>query len=162
MLPPSLTRQETKLKVPSIKFAEPVIVVKYAQNNIVHIDIETPICFIKFEIHIGSNKIHDVSSRVESKETYTNSTEAIKWIDALIAMSQNDISVKIDGLEIKSNNTNKLAIAEYKKVKAYYSIIRDIESDTDVAFTTYNQYSEANYLNALIPVSLPHWERIQT
>ena len=42
-----------------------------------------------------------------------------------------------------------IAIAEYKKVKAYYSIIRDIESDTDVAFTKYNQYSEANYLNAL-------------
>ena len=146
---PKYDKRETKLKVPSIKFAEPVIVVKYVQNNIIYVNIETPICFINFEIHMGNNKIHDVSSRVESKETYTNSTEAIKWIDALIAMSKNGISVRIDGLEIKSNNTNKRAIAEYKKVKAYYSIIRDIESDTDVAFTTYNQYSEANYLNAL-------------
>ena len=146
---PAFDKHETKLKVPSIKFAEPVILVRYAQKNVVHVDIETPICFIKFEIHMGNNRAHDVSSRVESKDTYTNNTEAIKWIDALIAMSKNGNTVKIDGLEIKSNSTNKRAIAEYKKVKAYYSIIRDIENDTEVTFTTYNQYSEKNYLNAL-------------
>lgn len=146
---PKFEKKETKLKVPSIKFAEPVIVVKYAENNILHIDIETPICYIKFEIHFGSNRIHDVSLRVESKDTYTNNTDALKWIDALIAMSKIDQSVKIDGIEIKSNNTNKRAIADYKKIKEYYSTIRDIENDTDVTFTMYNQYSEANYINAL-------------
>lgn len=146
---PVINTHETKLKMPSIKFAEKVIVVKYAHNNIAHIDIETPICYIKFEIHISNNKIQDVSSRVESKDTYTNNTEALKWIDALIAMSQDGQFIKLDGIEFKSNNTNNRAIAEYKKVKEYYSTIRDIENDTDVTFATYNQYSELNYINAL-------------
>lgn len=146
---PQIDKHETKLKVPSIKFAEPVIVVKYAHNNIVNIEIETPICFIKFEIHVSNNKIQDVSSRVESKDTYTNNTDALKWIEALIAMSKKRQCIKIDGLEFTSNNTNKRAISEYKKIKEYYSIIRDIENDTDVTFTTYNQYSELNYINAL-------------
>ena len=146
---PVIDKHETKLKVPSIKFAEPVIVVKYSHNNIAHIDIETPICFIKIEIHIGNNKIFDVSSRIESKDTYTNNTDALKWIEALIAMSVNGQSIKIDGIELKSNNTDKRAIADYQKAKEYYSIIRDIENDTDVSFATYNQYTETNYLNAL-------------
>lgn len=146
---PVIKKQETKLKMPAKKFAEPVIVVKYAHNNIAHIDVETPICYIKFELHISNNKIQDVSSKVESKDTYANNTEALKWIDALIAMSKKGQCVKIDGLEFKNNNTNRQAIAEYKKVKDYYSIISDLENDTDVTFTTYNQYSESNYINAL-------------
>lgn len=146
---PMIDKHESKLKIPSIKFAEPVVVVKYAHNNIVHIDMETPICFIMFEIHIGNNKIQSVSSRIQSKDTYVNNTDALKWIDALIAISKKGNSIKIDGLEFTSNNTNKRAIAEYRKVKEYYSTIRDIENDTDVSFTKYNQYSESNYLNAL-------------
>lgn len=146
---PMIDKHESKMKIPSIKFAEPVIVVKYAHNNIVHIDMETPICFIKFEIHFGNNMIQNVSSRVQSKDTYTNNTEALKWIDALIAMSKKGNCIKIDGLDFTPNNTNKRAIAEYRKVKEYYSTIRDIENDTDVSFTKYNQYSESNYLNAL-------------
>lgn len=146
---PAVNKYETKLKMPSIKFAEPVIVVRYSENNIAHFDIETPICYIKIEVHIVDSKIHDVSSTFESKDTYSNNSEALKWIDALIAMSTKGQSVKIDEIEFKSNNTNKRAIAEYKKVKEYYSTIRDIENDTDVTFTTYNQYSDSNYLNAL-------------
>lgn len=148
-LAPMIDKHESKMKIPSIKFAEPVIVVKYAHNNIVHIDMETPICFIKFEIHFGNNMIQNVSSRVQSKDTYTNNTEALKWIDALIAMSKKGNCIKIDGLDFTPSNTNKRAIAEYRKVKEYYSTIRDIENDTDVSFTKYNQYSESNYLNAL-------------
>jgi len=146
---PVINSSETKLKIPAIKFAESVFVVKYAQNNIAHIDVETPICYIKFELHLSNNKIHDVSSRVESKETYSNNSDALKWIDALIAMSKNGNVVKLDGIEFKSNATNKKAIAEYKKIKEYYNTIRDIENDTDITFTSYNQYSESNYLNAL-------------
>ena len=148
-LAPMIDKHESKMKIPSIKFAEPVIVVKYAHNNIVHIDMETPICFIKFEIHFGNNMIQNVSSRVQSKDTYTNNTEALKWIDALIAMSKKGNCIKIDGLDFTPSNTNKRAIAEYRKVKEYYYTIRDIENDTDVSFTKYNQYSESNYLNAL-------------
>lgn len=146
---PVINKHETKLKIPSIKFAESIIVVNYTQKNIVHIDMETPICFIKLEIHISNNKIQDVSSRIESKDTYTNNTEALKWIEALIAMSKKGQTIKIDRTELKPNSTNKLAIAEYKKIKEYYSTIRDIENDTDVTFTMYNQYSDTNYLNAL-------------
>ena len=145
---PKLDRYETKFRLPSIKFVEPVTVVKYAYNNILHIDIETPICYLKFEIHVDNNKLNDVSSRVENKDSYTNNTDALKWIDALITMSQKGQCIKIDGLEFKSNNTNKRAIAEYKKIKEYYSIIRDIETETDITFTKYNQYSQKNHLNA--------------
>ena len=146
---PVINKHETKLKMPATKFAEPVIVVKYAQNNVAHIDIETPICYIKFEIHLGENKIYDVSSRIESKDTYTSNSDALKWIDALIAMSKKGQVVKIDGIDFKVNHTNKKAIAEYEKIKDYYSTIRDIENETDITFTTYNQFSESNYLNAL-------------
>ena len=146
---PKIDRHETKLRLPTIKFAEPVIVVKYAYNNILHIDIETPICYLKFEIHIDNNKLNDVSSKVENKDTYTNNTDALKWIDALITMSKKGQCIKIDGLEFRSNNTDKRAITEYKKIKEYYSTIRDIEAETDITFTKYNQYSETNYLNAI-------------
>ena len=146
---PVINKQETKLKMQSIKFAESVIFVKYIQNNVVHIDIEAPICYIRFELHIGNNKVCDVSSIIESKDTYTNNTEALKWIDALIALNKKGQKLKLDGLELTVNHTNKKAIAEYKKVKEYYTIIRNIENETNVTFSSYNQYSEKNYLNAL-------------
>ena len=146
---PKFEKEEIKLKVPSIKFAEPVIAVNYAHNNIAHMEIETPICNIKFEIHVNNDLISGVSCLVEGKKTYKSNADALKWIEALIAMSEKDNITKIGKTELKSNYTDERAIAAYRKIKEYYSIIRDIENDTDVTFTTYNQYSESNYLNAL-------------
>lgn len=146
---PSITTIKTKFKMPHLRFSEDVIVVKYAENNILHIDIETPICFIRFEIHKSNKKIQDVSSRIDSKDTYNNNSDAMKWIDALISLSKKGQVVKIEGIELRVNATNRKAIAEYKKIKEYYSVIRDIENDTDVTFSKYDQYSEPNYLNAL-------------
>lgn len=146
---PTIQRRDTKFKIPSIKFTESVTIVKYRKNGVIYIDMETPICFIKIEIHTANNKIIDVTSRVESKETYKNNSEALKWIDALIAMCKQGQIVKFDGITITSNQTNRNAIAEYNKVKAFYKTIRDIENDTDVIFDFYDQYSDENYINAL-------------
>ena len=146
---PTIQRYETKFKIPSIKFTESVTIVKYRKNGVIYIDMETPICFIKIELHTANNKIIDVTSRVESKETYKNNSEALKWIDALIAMCKQGQIVKFDGISITSNQTNRNAIAEFNKVKAFYKTIRDIENDTDVIFDFYDQYSDENYINAL-------------
>ena len=129
---PTIQRHDTKFKIPSIKFTESVTIVKYRKNGVIYIDMETPICFIKIELHTANNKIIDVTSRVESKETYKNNSEALKWIDALIAMCKQGQIVKFDGISITSNQTNRNAIAEFNKVKAFYKTIRDIENDTDV------------------------------
>ena len=129
---PTIQRYETKFKIPSIKFTETVTIVKYGKDGVIYIDMETPICFIKIELHTANNKIIDVTSRVESKETYKNNSEALKWIDALIAMCKQGQIVKFDGITITSNQTNRNAIAEFNKVKAFYKTIRDIENDTDV------------------------------
>ena len=146
---PTIQRHDTKFKIPSIKFTESVTIVKYRKNGVIYIDMETPICFIKIELHTANNKIIDVTSRVESKETYKNNSEALKWIDALIAMCKQGQIVKFDGISITSNQTNRNAIAEFNKVKAFYKTIRDIENDTDVIFDFYDQYSDENYINAL-------------
>ena len=146
---PTIQRYETKFKIPSIKFTETVTIVKYGKNGVIYIDMETPICFIKIELHTANNKIIDVTSRVESKETYKNNSEALKWIDALIAMCKQGQIVNFDGITITSNQTNRNAIAEFNKVKAFYKTIRDIENDTDVIFDFYDQYSDENYINAL-------------
>lgn len=146
---PTIQRHDTKFKIPSIKFTESVTLVKYRKNGVIYVDMETPICFIKIELHNANNKIIDVTSRLESKETYKNNSEALKWIDALIAMCKQGQIVKFDGITITSNQTNRNAIAEFNKVKAFYKTIRDIENDTDVIFDFYDQYSDENYINAL-------------
>lgn len=146
---PTIQRHETKFKIPSIKFTESVTLVKYGRNGVLYIDMETPICFIKIELHTANNKIIDVTSRIESKETYKNNSEALKWVDALIAMCKQGQIVKFDGITITSNGTNRKAISEFNKIKEYYKTIRDIENDTDVNFDCYNQYSDLNYINAL-------------
>lgn len=149
LLAPQIIKKETKFKIPSIKFAEPVIVVQYSNNNVLHIDIEAPICYIKLQLHFTNNKVSDVSTLIESKDTYKNNAEALKWIDALIAMSKKGQTVKIDGINLTANSTSRRSIAEYNKVKKYYKTISDIENETEISFNTYNQFSEANYLNAL-------------
>lgn len=45
-LAPKIQRNETKFKIPAIKFVESVTIVKYGRNGVMCIDMETPICYI--------------------------------------------------------------------------------------------------------------------
>lgn len=146
---PTVDKKTIKFKVPSIGFVETALLVRYKANGTFHIDIETPICIIKMEFDNPENGKDDIHTTIESKESYNNNNDALKWIECLLALSHEGQIAIIDGIELKVRHTDPQAISRYEKARGYYKLISQIESETVVSFESYNQYSDENYRNAL-------------
>ncbi len=146
---PPYEKVDVKFKVPAIGFVENVCMIRYHAAGLFHIDIETPICFIKMSFVNNDVEHGDIQTSIENKLKYENNNDALKWIDCLIALSQENQIANIGGFEIITRHTDSLAVSRYVKARGYYNLIKKIESDTDVSFESYNQYSDENYQNAL-------------
>lgn len=145
---PTVDKKNIKFKVPAIGFVGTAIMVRYNAKGAFHLDIETPICFIKMSFRGLDIEKDDIQTTIESKETYENNDDALRWVECLLALSHEGQTANIDGIELKVRHTDSQAISRYEKARSYYKLIRQIESETDVSFESYNQYSEENYLNA--------------
>lgn len=146
---PSYDNKTVKFKVPAINFVESVILVHYKVNRVIHMDIETPICFIKLVINNLNQDQVDFQTSIEYKESYKNNNDALKWIECLIALSHQGQIAFIDSIELTVRNTDPNSILQLEKVRDYYLLINKIESYPKNFFESYDQYSESNYLNAL-------------
>lgn len=142
---PSFEQMKMAIKMKSIDFSERVNAIRYRKGNIVHIDFEVSICKIKIEIDPLGEKIN---IHFNSKETYTNNDDAIKWINFIIrTFSGNEFYLD----KFKLNTENKIVkdVTELLMAKRYYEVIRALEHERDIEFDVYDNYNKNNLSNAL-------------
>lgn len=142
---PSVDKISVSVKMKSIGFKETLMGYRHQEAEAVLIDIETPICILTISIDKGVSKMNFT---INSKEFYTNSTDAIKWINFIIGSFSGETFL-INGISLKTNVIQENGILELKKVKMYYETIRCIELEEDIDFEVYENYSPENLYNAL-------------
>lgn len=142
---PSIEPIKMAIKMKAIDFNEKVNALRYSEGNIVHIDFEVSICTIKTEIDpIGGT----INMHFNSKETYTNNDEAIKWIDFIIGTFTGN-EFYLDKIRLNTGNNTVKDVTELQMAKRYYEVIRALEHEKDIEFDTYENYNENNLSNAL-------------
>lgn len=142
---PSVDKIPVTLKMKSIGFKETLMGYRHQEAAAVLIDIETPICILTISIDKGLSRMNFT---INSNEFYTNSTDAIRWINFIIG-SFSGKSFIINGFSLKTNAIQENEILELKRIKMYYETIRCIELEGDVDFEIYENYSPENLYNAL-------------
>ncbi len=142
---PTVENIPVAIKMPSIGFKETLMGYRHKEANAILIDVETPICIMTMSLDGVSN---DMNVTIHYNDTYTNSSDALKWIDFIIG-SFSDETFFVNGITLKSNAESCQNIDEFKKIKLYYETIRRIEMEMDVDFEIYENYSEARLYFAL-------------
>ena len=144
---PAIEEMKIKLQMKSIGFKETVKACRYREGNTTHIVLDTPICAMKITCQ-QNNGNWALNFGFEPTKTYTSNSEAIEWMDFIIgAFSGNEFI--LDKMKIGSSKSNAEGIKEMTEIKRYFEVIRSIESETDIEFDIYNNYSESNLRNAL-------------
>lgn len=145
ILSPSVEEMKVTLKMPSIGFKETKVGYRHQEKSAVIIDIETPICILSISIDRNLTKMN---FNIQSNDTYTNSQDAIKWIDFIIGSFSGE-EFFVNGIKLKSDVTKKIDIEDFRKAKVFYETIQRIEMEMDVDFDVYENYSSSNLFNAL-------------
>ena len=96
---PTIEHLSVTFKMPSIGFKETLNGYRHKEGNKILIDMETPICIMTLSLS-GVSKNMDVT--IHYNETYTNSNDAIKWIDFIVA-SFSGKTFTVNGVTLNSN-----------------------------------------------------------
>lgn len=157
---PSHKDCELTIRIPSRNFFEKITGKAYALNKQkVVFDVDFHIYTLKLIVTINKNapieRKYNVDFTFKSKDTYTDNSLAMKWIDFISAFfSGEDVYIKeISNVPFNSKNTVKNGDHNFEKYKEYYSNIKQIELMTGEKFSKYYDYSEQAYNVSCILVS---------
>jgi len=146
---PSVNNIELTIKIPSRNFIEKVNAQSYRLNDTKFvIQFDCHIYTVKMVLALSTdNNSFYLTFTFNEKNTYTDNSLAIKWIDFLCAFFNKEdfyikeISSNVFNINSQHPETIKHNFNEYKK---YYDLIKQIEMDGDIEFKTYNQCTEQN------------------
>ena len=151
MVGPAFKKSLYTIKVPSLGFVEKVQGVRFMEGEESHIKIETPIGVLSIVFSPKTQQDFsnlEMKMNLELKEYYTNSSDALKWIECLIALYKQE-KILINNIELKPNQINKRALKYFQTIKFYYETIKNIECLPNISFGKYENYSEENLLHAM-------------
>ena len=143
------------IRIPSRNFIERITGKAYALNKQkVVFDVDFHIYTLKLIVSINEDapldRKYNIVFTFKSRDTYTDNSLAIKWIDFISAFfSGEDVYIKeISNVPFNSNNTVKNVEHNFEKYKEYYNNIRQIELLTGEKFSLYNDCSELAYYSS--------------
>ena len=79
------------------------------------------------------------------KEKYKNNSEAIKWIDFLIAFCSGEVVYSTEVLTTYAVKKNEEFVNTLHNMKQYYKNLNEIECKYNITFDEYENYSEDRY-----------------
>jgi NAD-dependent SIR2 family protein deacetylase len=151
MVGPAFKKSLYTIKIPSLGFVEKVQGVCFIEGEESHIKIDTPICVLSIVFSPKTQRDFsnlEITMNLELKEYYTNSSDALKWIECLIAFYRQE-NFLINNIELKPNQINKRALKNFQIIKFYYETIKKIECLPNISFGKYENYSGENLLHAM-------------
>ncbi len=130
------------INIPSIGFHEKVRYTLYGILDGCHAIISTE----TFNIDITIRRTKEESGlNIIFKEKYKNNSDAIKWMDFLIALSHGEVIHSTEVLTTFSIKRNESLIQYVQNAKQYYKNLSEIECQYHVSFDEYENYSSERY-----------------
>lgn len=142
---PACENISTSILIPSRKFKEKVNLQKFNLNKEqICLLLETEPYTLKIIFSYSADMQLNCTLNVNTKNNCKNLQEAIKWMDLLIALWNNEevIIKEYPQIPIKSRVNNKEGLELLMKTKKYFENMNEIEDLYDVEFSTINMYSE--------------------
>lgn len=139
----AITHKKTSsVRISSIGFNEKVEYTLYGVNGGCHAILPTEIFNIDMTIR-GTKDESQIS--ITFKEKYKNYSEAIKWIDFLIAFCSGEVVHSTEVLTNFAVKRNEEFVKILHNMKQYYKNLSDIECKYNITFDEYENYSEDRY-----------------
>ena len=131
-------KKSSSVRIPSIGFNEKVEYTLYGVNGGCHVIIPTEIFNIDMTIR---DTMDDSQINITFREKYKNNSEAIKWIDFLIAFCSGEVVHSTEVLTTYAVKRNDEFVKTLQKMKQYYKNLNDIECKYNITFDEYENYS---------------------
>lgn len=164
---PVVKDRELTIWIPSRNFIEKITGKAYTLNRKKGIiDLDFNIYALKITLSIAddtaTNSIINVNYNFESKDTYTDNNEALKWINFILAFfSEEDVYIKeLSNTPFNSKDSDKKVKHQFDKYKEYYENIKQIELLTGNKFSIYYNFSEQAFTTSKILVAYFNHEPI--
>ena len=138
MILPCTHDVNASLYIPSIGFHEKVMYTLYGITDGCHAILSTETYNIDITIR---NTKEESDFNIIFKEKYINNSNAIKWMDFLIALSQGEVIHSTEVLTTFSVKRNEALMQYVQNMKQYYKNLSEIEFQYGVSFDEYENYS---------------------
>lgn len=150
---PAVRETAFKIRIPSRDFMEKITAKTYnPKKGKAVFELDCHIYTLKMSVELkeliehGANLTYNFN--FDFKETYTDNSEAIKWIDFIAAFfSGEEVEIKAETLPTINTKQINLSPKEnnFDNYKAYYQNIKKIEMLTGVNFTEYHDCTEDRF-----------------
>lgn len=150
---PAIKEIVFNIRIPSRDFMEKITAQSYnPKKGKAVFELDCHIYTLKMSVELkelidgGANFSYNFN--FDFKETYTDNSEAIKWIDFIAAFfSGEEVEIKAETLPTINTKEINLSPREnnFNNYKAYYQNIKKIELLTGANFTEYHDCSEERY-----------------
>ncbi len=148
---PRTHKKTSFIRIPSIGFNEKVEYTLYGVTGGCHAILPTEIFNIDMTIK-GTMDESQIS--INFKEKYKNNSEAIKWIDFIIAFCSGEVVHSTDVLTTFAVKKNEEFVNTLRNMKQYYKNLNDIECKYNTTFDEYENYSPDRYRMSLFLLAI--------
>lgn len=135
-------KKSSSVRITSIGFNEKVEYTLYGVNGGCHAILPTEIFNIDMTIR---GTMDESQINITFKEKYKNNSEAIKWIDFLIAFCSGEEVHSTEVLTTYAVKKNEDFVRTLHNMKQYYKNLNDIECKYNITFDEYENYSPDRY-----------------
>lgn len=132
---------EVSISISSFGFKEKTTMTQYALNGKRILIGEMPSYTIRFELPLEFGKEECCSCNVTPKKTYSNNSDAIKWIDLPIAIWGGEEIIISGGIRSTFKCPLSDDVKDFKEIKKYYENLKKIELSYNIDFKEYQNYS---------------------
>lgn len=136
---------EVSYIIPSIGFKEKTIATIYKLGDTITFFSNMPSYTIKFEMNGINKQSSKCSCSIVATDKFSNISDAIKWMDLLIAMWEGKELTISGGIKYKMDIPDKSELDYFKKIKKFYENIKQIELYYNVDFKEYENFSNKLY-----------------
>jgi hypothetical protein len=130
------------ISIPSRNFVEKVKYRTYGDESILHIVLNTEIFNSQINIFTAN---WEGNFTYTLKDTYKNNSEAMKWVEFLIALCGGEEIYPFGPNSPFVVNRNEEEVRKLLRVREYYNYMHEIELRYMVSFDTYENFTPRNY-----------------
>lgn len=144
---PHFERKVLTIRIPSRGFSEKVKADDYLIGNRRYLGIDLS----AFKVQLVFIVDHEIETfdgyTITLNDSYMDNSDAIKWINLLVALSEND-EVNIPQIHHVLRVSNAEMSKRFRMIQKYYENIKSIEMDEDIVFDYYLNFTPERFLQS--------------
>ncbi len=144
---PHFERKTLTIRIPSFGFNEKVKADDYLIGNKRYLGIDLSVFKVRLVFIVEHGKERFDGYTITFNDSYMDNSDAIKWINLLIALSENN-EVNIPQIHQVLQIANAEMSKRFRTIQKYYENIKSIEMDEDVVFDYYLNFTPERFLQS--------------